>query len=501
MVVGITGAVLLRPRLAQERAAFAPDSGHVPGQEFEDAGVAVSGVLTPATGFFRPLILNVLWLRVDALQKEKRFFEAASLATAISELQPRIPEVWTFQAWNLGYNVTFHSPPRERYQWIEEAIRLLRDRGLDKNPGAARIYRNLSGFFFFKIDGVADSANLLYKHSFARDLDDARVGSGGAPPPSREDLLREWRLDALFLDDLARRHLGPDKSGDDLDLRIASVHGLYWAAAGLAQPERPVDRWERYLLRRFLIASLDQMLDHGRVVRSAVRDTYAFAPDLRLEGAVERVLEESARLDADDEVIVSEIAESLVQLRQRVVLYTVLENRYDEARELWREAGFADSGVSLERFLALQVIREDDRESATRELALERLAYLVRGVLGLALAGEQSLAAGVHRIAVVFRDDWNSSSDGESLPEVDDVIGAIARAWSLRFAAEASTRDLAARLRQLAPAAFRESEALTPSDLGLPAPRSEEDARGTTFIPGLASLGPASEEIPGGAPR
>jgi len=503
LVVGATGSILLRPQLARERAALAPETARVSGEELEAAGVAVGSVLGPALGFFRPLTLNFLWLRFDALQKEGRFFEAASLATVISGLQPRIPEVWTYQAWNLGFNITRALTPRERYQWVDEAICLLRDRGLDENPGAAQLYRYLAWFFFFKIDGITDEANLLYKLSFARELDDVTVTSDGAPARSRQDLLKEWRLDARFLDHVARRHLGSLASGADLDLRVASVHGLYWASRGLhrasrgpTHPRRPAERWERFLLRRYVVGSLDQLLDHGRVVRSAVRDTYAFAPDLRLVDAVQRAFDEDMVSFRDDETIFAEVQTAREQLYQRVALYMVLENRRGEAREWWSRSGSATGGATLERFLALQVLRLEDREGATRELALARLAYLARGVLGLSLAAEQRLAEGVRLVAHAFREDWNADPGAVPLPGVEDAIGAIARAWALRLDASESTRALGVRLRGLVPAAFGVVGGPTAGDLRLPAPRSEEDARGVTFIPGLGTLGPESEEAP-----
>ncbi|MEX2218221.1 MAG: hypothetical protein WD749_05620, partial [Phycisphaerales bacterium] len=57
-----------------------------------------------AMGAFRGLFVNMLWIRANQLKEDGRFHESMDLARAITELQPRFPQVWVFHAWNMAYN-------------------------------------------------------------------------------------------------------------------------------------------------------------------------------------------------------------------------------------------------------------------------------------------------------------------------------------------------------------------------------------------------------------
>ena len=61
---------------------------------------------TVALGGFRGLISNFLWMRADDLQQEDKYFEAAQLASWITDLEPHLPVVWVFQSWNMAYNIS-----------------------------------------------------------------------------------------------------------------------------------------------------------------------------------------------------------------------------------------------------------------------------------------------------------------------------------------------------------------------------------------------------------
>src|SRR3972149_3286556 len=58
---------------------------------------------TVATGAFRGLVVDILWMRADKLKEQGHFFDAKQLADWITILQPRFASVWEFQAWNMAY--------------------------------------------------------------------------------------------------------------------------------------------------------------------------------------------------------------------------------------------------------------------------------------------------------------------------------------------------------------------------------------------------------------
>ena len=100
---------------------------------------------TVALGGFRGLIANALWIRASDLQQEEKFFEQVQLSSWITKLEPHIPTVWYFQAWNMAYNISVKfRDPYDRWRWVQRGIELLRDDGLRFNPKEALLYRELA---------------------------------------------------------------------------------------------------------------------------------------------------------------------------------------------------------------------------------------------------------------------------------------------------------------------------------------------------------------------
>ncbi|MFA5291761.1 MAG: hypothetical protein WC496_01855 [Phycisphaerae bacterium] len=121
---------------------------------------------TVALGAFRGLIVDVLWIRADQLKEEGKFFDAKQLAEWITLLQPRFAAVWDFHAWNMAYNISVAIPasrPQERWQWVRNGYELLRDKGIEINPGNIDLYRSLAWIFQHKIGNVMDDCHKYYK--------------------------------------------------------------------------------------------------------------------------------------------------------------------------------------------------------------------------------------------------------------------------------------------------------------------------------------------------
>jgi hypothetical protein len=121
---------------------------------------------TVAMGAFRGLVVDVLWIRADKLKQEGQYFDAKQLAEWITTLQPRFPDVWDFQAWNMAYNISVAMPntqPQERWRWVKNGYELLRDKGIPVNPRSIGLYRSLAWIFHHKIGGITDDASKFYK--------------------------------------------------------------------------------------------------------------------------------------------------------------------------------------------------------------------------------------------------------------------------------------------------------------------------------------------------
>jgi hypothetical protein len=126
---------------------------------------------TIATGAFRGLVVDILWMRADQLKEEGQFFDARQLAEWITILQPRFASVWEFHAWNMAYNISVAIPatqPDQRWQWVKNGYELLRDEAIDKYKlKNMTLYRELGRIFQHKIGGVSDDAHKYYKLQLA----------------------------------------------------------------------------------------------------------------------------------------------------------------------------------------------------------------------------------------------------------------------------------------------------------------------------------------------
>ena len=125
---------------------------------------------TIATGAFRGLVVDVLWMRADKLKEQGQFFDAKQLAEWITTLQPRFASVWDFHAWNMAYNISVTIPatrPDQRWRWVKNGYELLRDQGIPLNPKNVLLYHRLAWIFQHKIGAVSDDAHKYYKLQLA----------------------------------------------------------------------------------------------------------------------------------------------------------------------------------------------------------------------------------------------------------------------------------------------------------------------------------------------
>ncbi|MFW6188946.1 MAG: hypothetical protein ACOC7T_00805 [Planctomycetota bacterium] len=161
---------------------------------------------TQALGWGRGIIIDVIWIRMESLKRQGRFFELVQLADWACTLAPRIPEVWDIQSWNMAYNVS----PKidrlpDRWQWVWNGVKLLRDEGLHYNPESPQIYEKLAFMIWHKIGGQDDYAHPFYKARFARIMHELLGGSGDAKtlqglaeaPRTRRELMQDEGVSRL----------------------------------------------------------------------------------------------------------------------------------------------------------------------------------------------------------------------------------------------------------------------------------------------------------------
>jgi hypothetical protein len=255
---------------------------------------------TAALGTFRGLAVDVLWARADSLQDAGEFFEAQTLAQWITALQPRFPQVWGFQAWNLAYNISVCTKSaEERWEWINRGIDLLRRQGIPLNPGDAKLPMELGWIYFHKIGGKTDREHWYYKARLVREfrelLGDLTGGRTTAEAIERfrriasaPDGLESLREDRDVADALALLAEHGEKPDENL-LRMLGRAALYDASLDtqlLAGKALPTGTNRDLLVALFADPRLsraifDQLVPH--LQKRVLVDRYRMSPELMLE--------------------------------------------------------------------------------------------------------------------------------------------------------------------------------------------------------------------------
>ncbi len=235
-----------------------------------------------ALGGFRGLISNALWMRLNDLQLDEKYFEMVQLSDWITKMQPHFVAVWVHQAWNLSYNISVKFPdPNDRWFWVNRGIELLRDEALKYNPSETLIYRELAWHFQHKMGANLDNAHMTYKREWARQMTEV---FGSQLKPNWEELLNPQTDEAKQRAKLLRERykMDPklarevDEKYGPLEWRLPETHAIYWASLGLknSKPEQLIT------LRRVIYQSMQLAAQRGRLIYNPVDKYFEFGPNL-----------------------------------------------------------------------------------------------------------------------------------------------------------------------------------------------------------------------------
>lgn len=252
----------------------------------EDTTPLVS-LTTVAFGGFRGLVADALWIRANEMQRKGQFFELVQLSKWITQLEPRLPEVWSFQAWNLSYNVSVLFPDdQSRWRWVRHGISLLRDEGRKHNPGNANLHWDLGWMYQHKIGFDSDLSHFYYKSELAQEME---ALFGGPTPditaPAPEGLSSyglEWET-------IQELH---DAVGV-LDWRLPETHSLYWAWRGRPYATSVFDRMS---MQRMIFQSLSTLVRRGQLLSDPSNTDFITAPRPDLIPATRAAYQEAFEL-------------------------------------------------------------------------------------------------------------------------------------------------------------------------------------------------------------
>jgi hypothetical protein len=299
---------------------------------------------TVALGGFRGLIANALWIRANDLQNDDKFFEAAQLASWITDLEPSFTQVWLFQGWNMAYNISvkFKDFP-DRWRWVERGIELLRDEGLRYNPNDLLIHRELAWFFQHKMGQNLDDANAYYKQQWAMEMTpifgphgtnfSELISPTTAEARTNAQVLRaKYKMDPVFAQKIDEQY-GP------LDWRLPEAQAIYWGAMGLQKAKEHPDKVKAadlITLRRIIYQSMLQAFHHGRIIDDPFAQTSTLEPNLDL---VAKVNDAYVTLMGEDEQYSNHISNAHKNFLKDAVYFLYENNRVADAAHWYKILG------------------------------------------------------------------------------------------------------------------------------------------------------------------
>lgn len=360
-------------------------------------------------GGFRGLLADALWMRAARLQDQGRFLEMVQLAHWITQLEPQFTETWVYHAWNMAYNISaLFADPADRWRWVQNGLRLLRDEGVHWNAGDSRMYWEVGWIYQHKIGGSSDSAAPYYRRELARGIEAIlpggryRTGQGSIDSKVRERLFAEYRLDPRIMD-IVRHRFG------DLDWRLPETHAVYWAVCGLAaagdKGSLPCER--------LIYSSMIELFRRGTLVMSPDGETLIRLPDLDLALSAVRSLESA--MSHPDREFLDALHEGFLG---DAILLSVTFDRREQAEALWelrrsRHPNLASASTPEEfarRYASLRM--QSVKSSQALGMVFEAWAQSYRATG----AGLEPAAAGYRRWAGLLWTGWLSAQRPEARP-------------------------------------------------------------------------------------
>ena len=409
---------------------------------------------TVALGSFRGLIADLLWFRAGGLQEKGNYFEMVQLARWITDLQPTFSGATAYLAWNMAYNISVTcSDYADRWRWVNEGIKLIRDRALDYNPEDPVLYKELGWIFQHKLGNILDDANLYYKNQIALAMT-AILGAnpdipGMAAAPVGEkafmekyaDNKRLWKAAAeagwstyaeLFaafknnenelprafterLDDAklagalenyfraellrerykldARVMQEIDEKYGQLDWRVPESQAIYWATMGLKKTPGNRD----LNCERMITQSLYEAFRSGRLLMLDPKkfESVVSVPNLNLVDAVDRTFQEA--YEANDKQFT--FLSARINFMKEAITILFNYGKFKKAEEYFKKLAELDLEARLARSLEDFVMKrwaENVRDASVKKandvisgLIFRSLFYLVHGDNDAALANER----------------------------------------------------------------------------------------------------------------
>ena len=464
---------------------------------------------TVALGSFRGLIADLLWLRAGALQEKGNYYEMAQLARWLTDLQPTFSGATAYLAWNMAYNISVTcSDFADRWRWVNEGIRLIRDRALIYNPEDPVLYKDLAWIFQHKMGNYMDDANQYYKIQLAQAMTEV-IGNtedftdwAAAPADAKEFMKSfggneklweaamkagypdEAALYAAFVENKAQlpeaftaalRNAELAKKIDiafrtrllyqrfkldakliheinqhfgKLDWRLPEAQAIYWARMGLRKTPGGKD----INCERIASQSLYEAFRSGRLMLADTKDftTAQMAPNLDLADAVKRTFEEAYENNDRQSTFFS----VKINFMKEAIVMMFRYGKFKKAEEYFKELAKIDGDPRKYRTMEAFVMSrftEEVRDASVKK-AGELVASLIWRSLYFLVYNEHDAAVANERLArFVYKSYMSGTAKGQEvrvgLPPYDDIKKGVVENC-LKFFPPAMSRILKANIAE-----------------------------------------------------
>lgn len=97
--------------------------------------------ITVMLGSFRTIAVDYLWYRATQLKERREHTELDGVIRLIARVQPTDIDAFSFQVWNMAYNVQYDAPDiTEGWKWVRDAIEFGK-KGIRRNPNHPAVWR------------------------------------------------------------------------------------------------------------------------------------------------------------------------------------------------------------------------------------------------------------------------------------------------------------------------------------------------------------------------
>ena len=118
IIVALFGVDVPLHRLARRREKKSRDLGEAAIGQIDTGSFMMKLFLL---GGFRGIVADLLWIRAEEHKKDHDWDRLKPTVDLITKLQPHFLSIWTFQGWNLAYNVSVEwDAPEDKYAVDQE---------------------------------------------------------------------------------------------------------------------------------------------------------------------------------------------------------------------------------------------------------------------------------------------------------------------------------------------------------------------------------------------